>query len=387
MDIFDRTSADKNSIGFFYQDYVALKYLLELKPSESIGIEVFDDIHHESIDGDKILIQVKHTLDSTNNLTNKDIDLWKTLYNWSKAIEMIDDKEVRLIFYTNKSLTQQNGIVQLLDQKQKDIERIKEEISKIKKSHKDKSDELYKYISTIDALDQAQKEKLFNSIVFIHSAHEITEQIKILLRTLSIPENKLDSAFHNISGAFSEYKYKKIKDNKKVIISYDDFRKKIGIDRIIQITRNCINNFDQYYQFKSAYPLDLDRKISYKQLQDINFDNKSTIQFINYMAKTEAFLQSLINDGELTKTEFELIYQKAYSEWNFKHTLEYSGENYNTICSDHIQIAVEIYKDLAKCNIDIENNSLPKEMVIGTFLKLSDEPNIGWLQHWETLYK
>ncbi|MFM1345278.1 hypothetical protein WFP14_01755 [Yersinia proxima] len=53
MDIFDKTSAEKKSIGFSYQDYVALKHALELKPGESIGIEVFDDVHLESISGKK----------------------------------------------------------------------------------------------------------------------------------------------------------------------------------------------------------------------------------------------------------------------------------------------------------------------------------------------
>ncbi len=87
MDIFDKTSAEKKSIGFSYQDYVALKHALELKPEESIGIEIFDDLHLENIDGQKTFIQVKHSINNSNNITNKDIDLWKTLYNWSEAIK------------------------------------------------------------------------------------------------------------------------------------------------------------------------------------------------------------------------------------------------------------------------------------------------------------
>ncbi|WP_196062122.1 MULTISPECIES: hypothetical protein [unclassified Serratia (in: enterobacteria)] len=387
MDIFDKTSADKKSIGFFYQDYVALKYLLELKPGESIGIEVFDDIHLENISGDKILIQVKHTIDYTNNLTNKDGDLWKTLYNWSEAIKVINDRAVSLIFYTNKALTQRDGIVQLLAQSQKDIEKIKKEVKIIKESYKGKSDELYKHLTAIDSLTNLQAEKLFKSITFIHSDLEIIEQIKTLLQMFSIPENKIDDTFHSISGALAEYKYKLIKNNNKVIISYDDFRKKTGADRIIQISRNCINNFDQYYNFESAYPTDLDKRTSYKQLQDINFNSNNAVQFINYMAKTDAFFQSLINDGELTKKELELIYQKVFSEWQVKHALEYLGSDYSVICDSHIDIATALYKELIKCNICIENNDLPREMVMGSFLKLSDKPDIGWLQHWESLYK
>ncbi|MCB4448707.1 hypothetical protein LHK82_25025, partial [Escherichia coli] len=57
MDFFEKTNADKNSIGFTYQDYVALKHALELKPEEHIGIEVYDDLHLESIEGHKTLVE------------------------------------------------------------------------------------------------------------------------------------------------------------------------------------------------------------------------------------------------------------------------------------------------------------------------------------------
>ncbi|HCD1638898.1 TPA: hypothetical protein NBH89_004054, partial [Escherichia coli] len=149
MDFFEKTNADKNSIGFTYQDYVALKHALELKPEEHIGIEVYDDLHLESIEGHKTLVQVKHSINKSN-ITNKDIDLWKTLYNWSEAIKTIGDKSISLIFYTNKGLTLEPGIVQLLTNDTKDIEKIKDEIEKIEQDHKNKSDDLYKYISIIN---------------------------------------------------------------------------------------------------------------------------------------------------------------------------------------------------------------------------------------------
>ncbi|MFW5402424.1 hypothetical protein V2A85_22445, partial [Yersinia sp. 1252 StPb PI] len=169
MDIFDKTSAEKKSIGFSYQDYVALKHALELKPGESIGIEVFDDVHLESISGKKTFIQVKHSINNSSNVTNKDIDLWKTLYNWSEAIKLVDDKDVKLVFYTNKKLTQENGIVQLLSATIKNKKDIKAEIKSILKEHKNHEDEIYKFISTIHNLPAKMANRLFESISFSHS--------------------------------------------------------------------------------------------------------------------------------------------------------------------------------------------------------------------------
>lgn len=387
MDFFEKTNADKNSIGFTYQDYVALKHALELKPEENIGIEVYDDLHLESIEGHKTFIQVKHSINKSN-ITNKDIDLWKTLYNWSKAIKTLDDKNISLVFYTNKGLTLEPGIVQLLASDIKDINKINDEIKKIKKAHKNKLDDMYKYISTINLLDTDTNNRLFNSISFQNSEDDIILQIKILLKTLAIPDDKIDDVFYNISGAFFERKYDLIKNYTKINISYDDFRKKIRVDRIIQISRNCINNFDQYYDFEPAYPINVNSKISYKQLIDLDLNSDSIVRYINEMAKTEAFIQKLQSSGDLTSQEEKLIYQKAFDEWQSRHSTTYIRSRYTEINEDHVTKALSVYTELTgNSNIILDKNQLPKSMTTGTFLLLSDKPAIGWFQHWESIYK
>ena len=90
----DKTAADDKSIGFDYQYYYFLKLLLELRHGQKIGLEVLDDVHLELPDNKLVLIQLKHTTqtksDSTAiNLTERDVDLWKTIYNW---VQLINDK-------------------------------------------------------------------------------------------------------------------------------------------------------------------------------------------------------------------------------------------------------------------------------------------------------
>ncbi|EAN1216061.1 hypothetical protein D7J06_24345, partial [Salmonella enterica] len=132
-------------------------------------------------------------------------------------------------------------------------------------------------------LDSNSSKRLFNSISFQHSEDGIIRQIKTLLKTLAIPDDKIDDAFNYISGAFFKHKYDLVKNHTKINISYDDFRNNLGIDRIIQISRNCINNFDQYYDFESAYPTNVESKISYKQLKDLDLNSDSIVKYINEM--------------------------------------------------------------------------------------------------------
>ncbi len=104
------TSADKTSVGFDYQYYYFLYTLLELKRGQSIGYEVKDDVHIELDSGKYVLMQIKHSVqkkadNSIINLTERDKDLWKTIYNWINVINDENsgrkDSKSRLEFLRN----------------------------------------------------------------------------------------------------------------------------------------------------------------------------------------------------------------------------------------------------------------------------------------------
>lgn len=59
----ETTNADKTALGFDFQYYFFILKLLHLKPGESIGLEVIDDVHTTTLDNDcQIYYQVKHTI-------------------------------------------------------------------------------------------------------------------------------------------------------------------------------------------------------------------------------------------------------------------------------------------------------------------------------------
>ena len=90
----EKTSAAGTIAGFDFQYYFFLYKLLNLKKNEFIGFEALDDVHTELDTEHQVLIQVKHTVqkkanNDAANLTELDIDLWKTLNNW---VSVISDK-------------------------------------------------------------------------------------------------------------------------------------------------------------------------------------------------------------------------------------------------------------------------------------------------------
>ncbi|WP_221274538.1 hypothetical protein [Thaumasiovibrio subtropicus] len=150
----DITSADKTGIGFDYQYYFFLWKLLSLEIGQTVGLECKDDVHTDLADDVQILYQVKHTIKTSektkkpSNLTTFDIDLWKTLSNWSKVItdtnasRSTQNEQIKFIDKTyfvlasNKSESSNNEfakIIKSLQEGEITIEEARENLKSLKK--------------------------------------------------------------------------------------------------------------------------------------------------------------------------------------------------------------------------------------------------------------
>lgn len=81
-------SAAPSAAGYLYQARLALALCLKyvnVDASVEVGIERLDDVSFE-LNGTALeLLQAKHHIDRVANLTDKSVDLWKTLRVWSEA--------------------------------------------------------------------------------------------------------------------------------------------------------------------------------------------------------------------------------------------------------------------------------------------------------------
>ncbi|MEI7177821.1 hypothetical protein WCT65_02000 [Pectobacterium carotovorum] len=133
----DKIAADKTSLGFEFQDFVYIEKLIELRPGQTLGLELHDDIHVETIGEDSsikdlLLIQVKHSV-NPGNITERDIDLWKTLHNWLKLVPNLPScRTLTFQLYTNKNINNQ-PFVNLLKSPRQNIQAILDYIRKIEK--------------------------------------------------------------------------------------------------------------------------------------------------------------------------------------------------------------------------------------------------------------
>ncbi|MCE9773959.1 hypothetical protein LZ645_03225 [Shewanella algae] len=393
-DFFEQVAADKSQLGFDYQDLVCLEYLIDMKQGESVGLEVLDDVHHERIHGGKALIQVKHSVDETEAVTNRDLDLWKTLYNWSKALECISDDDIQLIFFTNKKKTIRKGLVELLAQttiKLTDIEEkislIKDDIDK-KESFKEEGaaeNPVKKYVDYIDSLTSEQKDRLFSKIVFIFSVTDIFDRLRSKIEYFSIDNNKSLDVIYQLIGVYRKKKYELIKGGNKLNIDFDTFRKEFQFDRVIKLFQDRKVDFSSYHSFKNINNINPKDGVFAKQLEDINIDSDEIVEYAMEYATTSMFIQKMISEGEFSTTEDEAVNEELYSSWRTLHKRNYNGQDISNE-QNHMTLARNCLYNLEDTNLVVSNSTLAQPMVIGKGMELSDLRWIGWRKDWEKVY-
>lgn len=393
----EQTAADKSSLGFEYQDLVLVNILLGLKPGEKIGLEIFDDVHTESITEDLCLIQVKHSL-AGGNITERDIDLWKTLYNWWKSLpELPSEKKVEFQIYSNKKLNNQNLIVLLKtasENKDKIISAIHDvfmdiQAAEVAKAPGDSENPIFKYVKALAAANPDEIKFLLERFSFHTDSGSVTHQINEKLSYLAVPPSKVDDTRKFVLGAYKEFKLETITSGAKVLITYETFRVQMGFDRILRSSRSeevdYDRYYDKYYHFQSLESLSFLGSVFSAQLLDIGKTEADAIEHGIEMLATEELIGELKKEGDFTYLDDTRLEQQCEISW--RHIHKQAHEAFSQGGSQPLLAAQACYEKTLSKELKIRNISLPDGFCRGKFIKLSNVPSIGWRIDWQELYQ
>lgn len=394
-------SAAANYAGYEYQHYHFLWKLLKLYPGETAGFEVNDDVHTELNDDYQVLIQVKHSIQknqdgSTVNLTTKDIDLWKTLYNWSCIItdsaqqrSMVSEQikfleKTDFILTSNKSYSDNNKFIALLDSfKNKDINvsNFKDEIEKLKTQGKNAS--VNNYIDKFISLDDEVLYLFLHQIYFELGITDIIDECKKAIATKYIPNEKVDEVFNILDSKIRENSYYTILEGNKVQITFEDFCKKY---RII-FERAKSSELKETYTKDVILPDSLLEQTFVRQLLDIGYVKEENKEFIiDYTTRKinlETHLKRWEMNGEIISEDID-----AFDEDNITAFKNRSYSVYRNCKDDELNIkACQLVDEIIQCKLKFRELELSTMLSNGEYFRLSDKPVIGWHRDWETMYK
>jgi polyhydroxyalkanoate synthesis regulator phasin len=398
----EKTAAESKSIGFDYQYYFFLWKLLSLGTGESVGLEVKDDVHTE-LDSDKrIYYQVKHTIETkadgtAANLTESDIDLWKTLSNWALVTtdkhDQRDKKHEQLKFLeatsfvlaSNKASSSKNAITKSIVELQEGTCTLLEALKAIRKlATTTKSDKLRGHIRTVLGLDDQVLEAFLSRINFELDEMDIIQKCKDAIKADKIPEQKIASVFEKLDSAIRSDNFIDIKNGQKILISFDDFYRKYR--RHYDLARNGALTISEYV---GVLPEKLDAQTFIKQLIEINDVEQDDIEELArltcFKLKFQNNIDTWVQAGELTEDEVARFKKDGVDQWHNTHKRNFRRDPENE--SLHNDAALRVLDALRERKLSISEQALDTDISNGSFYELSDKPLIGWRNDWEKYKK
>ncbi len=398
------TSADDKIVGFEYQFYLFFLALVKLDFNEEVGFEVFDDVHIRFGDGTTLLIQAKHSIKGgTENITSRDIDLWKSISNWIDLINasgngnsFIETHSFRLV--TNKRID--NDVVESFRQLcagTKSLTEIHKEITKLKKltTKSTTNEKLHTYMQSFLSLDKKLLKLFINKIEFVHEFDNLIEEIK---RQLSkcVRENKsrIQTVYDSLNSNLRDRNFQLIRERKKITYSFDSFNSEF---------KSCFSAGLQYelpiVDIEAILPSNLKNQVFIKQLVDIDvLDNTDVDDIVEFSTLKLLFINHLnywIEHGLITPkkkseiiSEFEQIWRAKFDEIYRQIKLKVrNGESISSLQNEIIIAGQECFDSLRNSRHYIDTQLLPIDIATGQLYYLSDVPLIGWHFDWKNKYK
>lgn len=397
----DTTSAEDKSIGFDYQYYYFLNEILNLKIGQLVGFEVLDDVHIVCPDGTIILVQLKHTVQTSAqgipiNLTTMDSDLWKSISNWCKLIvDPADGREsvasqltflkgTSFLLASNKSENDKNAFLISINGFQaatKTHADLLADIRSIKAKTKDSV--IQGYIDDVLSLDNSVSEKFFQQVSFALGKDEIINLCKESIAEKQIHPSRIDDVFSAIDSEVRQNSFATVKAGSKITISFNEFNQKYR------------KHFDKarsgtlpFRKLPPVLPDNLSGQTFIKQLVDIDDvaadEIESHTTFTTRRLHFRDNLERLVHDGDITQSDIDDLEEEAALIWEGKFRQTYSG---GQTPGDERASAREIVGDLRQRKLTLATQVLPLNMSNGGFYDLSNRPTIGWLSNWKDRYK
>ncbi|MED1876057.1 ABC-three component system protein [Brevibacillus borstelensis] len=406
----ESTAADKTSIGFDFQYYYFLLMLLDLQHGETLGYEVKDDIHLEKSNQTNVLIQLKHTIQTNAagnpiNLTERDLDLWKTIYNWIKVIndklqgrdvihnQLAFMKNTYFVLASNKVDNQKNNFlvkIKALKRKEISIIEFREYLIELEKTTNDET--IKSYITLLIAQSNDWIETFLEKLTFNLSEDDLLERIriKIIEKIYTNEEHKVNQVLYCIDSNIHMWKFETVKNRGKLLISFDEVRTKFQKCFI-----NFMSNKLPYREYEVDLPKDLKEQTFIKQLLDIEDfpedDIETMAEFTTLKMQLNKWLEELHQNGDITGDEKERFRKVSVTQWQNAFRAAHRQKINPTLSVEEQeqlmkQNALKCLDEIRKISLKLDNTEIDIDLCNGHFYSLSDKPEIGWHPKWKEKY-
>lgn len=407
----NKRSAADIFIAFEYQwDYFVLSLLSKsIDSTTEVSFELFDDVAIQQGQSSIVLCQVKHSVQKskkgkTINLSNRDVDLWKTISTWVKIIDEIDPLEldnylsnVEFHLITNKT-SEKNEFVKALDSfsQRNNISDFKAKIEEIAKSGKSDS-ELTGAITSF--LSKSYLEKFVKQIVVISKPDCLKNEILAMLHTRAlIAKSKVRQVYNSLMTELRDVVKSDIENRKTIVFTGETFANQF--QTVFEIGRATIN-FRHDYDF-SDFDGDPKNLLFIQQLEAIKElpkqEGKRMDAIVSYTKEWFQFknnLHELTDNNILIGDDILKLSDDVQAAWNNHHNSAYRMLDLSSSEDELCKAGCSVVDKMRGEYFNVGNAPLGQMLSHGCIYYysntpthlISDLPYIGWHIDWESKFK
>jgi hypothetical protein len=306
--------ASASATGYLYQCRIALLMALKAIPlnvNQEVSVERFDDVAFDKTGTPSELVQTKHHIEKSGNLTDASSDLWKTLLIWLKAVKADAQLPFRMKFLLMTTGSAPDGAacsyLRAIANERNEAKADKllaETATTSKNVDHTEAYEIYKGLS-----EQARL-SLLRSITVLDNAPNITDLVDEIRQVLymAAPKNKIANFVERLEGWWFARVIDGLVDKKSIPL--------LAIDQRIDELREEFRRDALPVDVKGSVPspeviAELDKRPFVQQLRRIKVGTPRIELAIRdyyraFEQRSRWTRQELLVDGELERYEGDL---------------------------------------------------------------------------------
>lgn len=405
-----RSAADIYAAFEYQWDFFVLSLLKNsIDSATEVSFELFDDVAFQEGKNAIVLCQVKHSVQKskkgkTINLSNRDVDLWKTISTWIKIIDEVDSSEIddylantEFHLVTNKT-SNENKFVKALNSfsQNSNISDFKDMIEEIAQSGKSDS-EITAIITSF--LSKPYLEKFVKQISVISKPDCLKPEILATLHTrFFITKSKVNRVYNSLITELRDAVKSDIEKRKAIVYSGETFANRF--QTVFEIGRTAIN-FRHDYDFND-FDGDFQKLLFIKQLEAIcelpKPEGKRMDAIVSYTKEWFQFknnLHELTDNNILIKEDILKLSDDVQATWYNYHNSAYRMLDFSSSEAELCRAGCSVIDNMRREYFNLGDTPLGQMLSHGCIYYysntpthiISDLPYIGWHIDWESKFK
>lgn len=379
------TQAPGQFYGYSIQTTRMVARLLQCTHGQAVSLEVLDDVAVTGGSG-TVAEQTKSGL-AHNPVSDRSVDLWKTLFNWVNAIRAgALTAETKFVLYVAQPYS--GAIVERLhsihrpEEAGATIAALRDEfwgVGPKRTKKKTLPDTIAKYVNAVLGASDDMLSRLIASLEFSTGTGSPVDDLVPLLRDkAAIGDGAVDDVLNALLGWTKKRVEKLIEAGKPPIIAWDEFHPQL-IAAARRFDRSEILAPSPVQITEPEVEVELQSRHYVQQLRWIACAEADQVQAVNDYLRSSIDRTTWSERADVLESSFEEFSERLVRHWSHRRRLagiELPGRN-------ETQLGQAVLSHCLMATVQLQGLEVPSYFVPGSYHALADTFAVGWHPRYE----